>query len=144
MRYLFPAADIPIFQMSIDYYKPMSHHYELSRQLKSLRKKGVLIIGSGNITHNLQVVDFDNINALPRDWTLEFDTTVKKHIDDENHLALIDYQNIGNSAKLAVPEPSHYFPLIYAMALREKNEQVSYFYDKIDYGTLSMRCLKIG
>ncbi|KAA3609699.1 MAG: 4,5-DOPA dioxygenase extradiol [Calditrichaeota bacterium] len=144
MTRLFPQANIPLFQMSIDYYKPMSYHYELAKQLKALRKKGVLIIGSGNITHNLQVVDIHDINAKPRDWTLEFDSVIKKFIDDKDHQGLINYQHIGKSAQLAVPEPSHYFPLIYTVALQEKDEESSYFYEKFHYGTLSMRGLKIG
>ena len=144
MTHLFPKADIPLFQMSIDYYKPMAYHYELARQLKSLRTKGILIIGSGNISHNIQSVDQSNINAKALDWALEFDTAIKKLLDNQNHKGLINYEHIGASAQLAVPEPSHYFPLIYAVALQNKYEKITYFYSKIYYGTLAMRSFKIG
>ncbi len=144
LKHLYPKADVPVFQMSIDYNKPMQFHYDLAKQLNSLRKKGVLIIGSGNLTHNLRIVDFPNINAAPRDWALEFDSKIKLHIDKGNHRAIINYEKIGASAKLAVPEPSHFFPLIYALALQDKNDGISYFFEKFHYGTLSMRGVKIG
>jgi 4,5-DOPA dioxygenase extradiol len=144
LKHLYPKVDVPVFQMSIDYNKPMQFHYDLAKQLNSLRKKRVLIIGSGNLTHNLRIVDFPNINATPRDWALEFDSKIKQYIDNRNHQAIIHYEKIGASAKLAVPEPSHFFPLIYALALQDNNEEISYFYEKIHYGTLSMRGVKIG
>jgi len=144
LKHIYPKADVPTFQLSIDYNQPMQYHYDLAKQLKELRKKGVLIVGSGNITHNLNIVDLHNINAKPRDWTLEFDTKIKKFIDDRDHQAIIDYHKIGSSAKLAVPEPSHYIPLIYTLALQEDKDEIDYFYDKFHYGTLSMRCVKFG
>jgi len=144
LKHIYPKADVPTFQLSIDYNQPMQYHYDLAKQLKELRKKGVLIVGSGNITHNLSIVDLHDINAKPRDWTLEFDSKIKKFIDNRNHQAIIDYQKIGSSAKLAVPEPSHYIPLIYTLALQEDKDEIDYFYDKFHYGTLSMRCVKIG
>jgi len=144
LKHIYPKADVPTFQLSIDYNQPMQYHYDLAKQLKALRKKGVLIVGSGNITHNLSIVDLHDINAKPRDWTLEFDLKIKKFIDDRNHQAIIDYQKIGSSSKLAVPEPSHYIPLIYTLALQDDKDAIDYFYDKFHYGTLSMRCVKIG
>lgn len=144
MRHVFPNADIPVFEMSIDYYKPMQYHYDLAKQLQKLRQKSVLIVGSGNITHNLRMVDMSDINLNPTDWALEFDTAVKKYIDNGNHQELIDYKNLGRASNLSVPEPSHYIPLIYTMALQNNNEAISYFYEGFHYGSLSMRCLKIG
>jgi len=141
---LYPKADIPTFQLSIDYNQPMQYHYDLAKQLAEFRKKGVLIIGSGNLTHNLNMVDFHDINAKPKDWALEFDMKVKGFIDDKNFKGVINYQKIGYSAQLAVPEPSHFIPLIYTLALQDNNDEIEYFYDKFHYGTLSMRCLKIG
>ena len=85
-----------------------------------------------------------DINAKPRDWALEFDTKIKSFINEKNHKAIIDYQKIGKSANLAVPEPSHFIPLIYTLAVQDNNDEIDYFYDKFHYGTLSMRCLKIG
>ena len=144
LKHLYPKADIPTFQLSIDYNRPMQYHYDLAKQLNKFRKKGVLIIGSGNLTHNLSIVDLQDINAKPRDWALEFDTKIKDFINDQNHKGVIDYQKIGSSAKLSVPEPSHFIPLIYTLALQDNNDEIEYFYDKFHYGTLSMRCLKIG
>lgn len=144
MKHIYPDASIPLFQMSIDYNKPMNYHYELAKQLAFLREKGVLIVGSGNITHNLRQVDFSNRDAKPVDWALEFDTKVKTAIESHDHKSLIDYQSFGSSARLSVPEPSHYFPLIYTAALDTKQEEISYPYEKFHHGSLSMRCIKLG
>jgi 4,5-DOPA dioxygenase extradiol len=139
LKWLFPNADVPVFQMSIDYHKPMKYHYELAQELKSLREKGVLIIGSGNLTHNLRMVYFEDKNAQPVDWAFEFDSKMKSFIDDRKHNKIIDYEKLGSASRLAVPEPSHFIPLIYAIGLQDEDEQVSYFYEKFEYGTLSMR-----
>jgi len=143
MKHIFPKADIPVFQMSIDYHKPMRYHYELAKELSTLRKRGVLIIGSGNLTHNLQVVDLSGKDAQVQDWTLEFDANIKSFLDNGIHDSIIDYESLGASARMAVPEPSHFIPLIYTVGLQEKDEEVSYFYDKFEYGTLSMRSLVV-
>ena len=144
LRHLFPNADIPVYEMSIDYNQPMQYHYDLARYLKKLRENGVLIVGSGNITHNLQLVNMADINAKPVDWALEFDTNIKLFLNEFNHQGLIDFNNIGSSARYAVPEPSHYIPLIYIAALQSEKENLSYFYEDFHYGSLSMRCVKIG
>ena len=144
LTHLYPQADIPTFQLSIDYHQPMQYHYDLAKQLNIFRKKGVLIIGSGNLTHNLKIIDFHDINATPRDWALEFDAKIKEFINDKNHKGVIDFEKIGSSSQLAVPEPSHFIPLIYTLALQDNKDEIDYFYDKFHYGTLSMRCLKIG
>ena len=144
LKHLFPKADVPTFQLSINYNQSMQYHFDLARQLKALRKKGVLIVGSGNLTHNLSIVDLTDINAKPADWAVDFDSKIKQHIDNRNYKGIINYQKIGNPAKLAVPEPSHYIPLIYTLALQDKEDEISYFYDKFHYGTLSMRCVKVG
>lgn len=144
MLHLFPRADIPIFQMSIDYHRPMRYHYELAKQLFRLRKRGVLIIGSGNLTHNLNIVDFSGRDAPVREWAREFDFQIKSCLDAGNHDKIINYKQLGKSAELSVPEPSHFIPLIYAIGLQEENEKISYFYDKIEYGTLSMRSFVFG
>lgn len=144
MKHLYPEADIPLFQMSIDYGKPMQYHYDLAKELSDLRNKGVLIIGSGNITHNLGRVDFSGLDAPVQDWAQEFDTKVKQYINDENHQALINYEGMGKTASLSVPEPSHYIPLLYTLGLQGKGEATSYIYEGFHYGTLSMRAVKIG
>lgn len=144
LHHLFPNADIPVYEMSIDYNQPMQYHYELAKYLKNLRKKGVLIVGSGNITHNLRLVNMSDINAKPVDWALEFDTNIKQFLNEFNHQGLIDFHKIGSSSRYAVPEPSHYIPLIYIAALQSRKENISYLYEDFHYGSLSMRCLKIG
>ncbi|MCH8317477.1 MAG: 4,5-DOPA dioxygenase extradiol [Bacteroidetes bacterium] len=144
LRRLYPKADIPLFQMSIDYYKPAQYHYDLARELTSLREKGVLIIGSGNITHNLSIFDFSDINAKPFDWAVEFDEKIKDALLDGNYQALIDYRNWGKISKLAHPTPDHYYPLIYSIALREKNETITFPYEGFHHASASMRCVRIG
>ena len=139
LKWLFPNSDIAVFQMSIDYHKPMKYHYELAKELKSLREKGVLIIGSGNLTHNLRIVHFENKNAQPDDLAFEFDSKIKSFLNKKNHNNIIEYNKLGAASKLAVPEPSHFIPLIYSMGLQDDDEQVNYFYEKFEYGTLSMR-----
>ncbi|MAT53153.1 MAG: 4,5-DOPA dioxygenase extradiol [Saprospirales bacterium] len=139
LRHLFPQADIPVFQLSIDYYKSADWHYELARELRALRRKGVLIIGSGNLTHNLRMVDFHDLNAPPRDWALEFDNKVKEFLESGNARGVVEYEKLGQAARLAVPEPSHYLPLVYTVGLQETSDEISFPYDKFHYGTLSMR-----
>ena len=144
VKHLYPAADVPLLEMSIDYNQPMQYHYNLAKQLAQLRNRGVLIVGSGNITHNLGRIDFPDIESPVRDWALEFDSKIKNFMDDRNHQGVINYMKIGAAAKLSVPEPSHFIPLIYAIALQNEGEEISYFYDRFHFGSLSMRCLKIG
>ncbi len=144
MKRLYPDADIPLFQMSIDYYKPAQYHYELAKELAALRKKGVLIIGSGNITHNLRIFDMSDINARPLDWAEEFDTLVKNSLVSGNHKELIDYSKYGRSAQWAVPEPSHYYPLLYSIALQHKSDMITFPYEGFHYASVSMRCVRIG
>ncbi|GAB6282172.1 MAG: 4,5-DOPA dioxygenase extradiol [Ignavibacterium sp.] len=144
MLHLFPKADIPVFQMSIDYSKPIQYHFNLAKELKTFRENGVLIIGSGNLTHNLYQVDLSSLNVKPIEWALDFDEKIKSFIDGKNYQAIIDYNKLGISAKLSVPEPSHYIPMIYALGLQNSQDEVKYFYDKFHYGSLSMRSFIIN
>ncbi len=140
---MYPQANIPTLQLSIDYYQPASYQYELAKELASLRKKGVLIIGSGNMVHNLGMGDF----GMPDkgfDWAVEMNEIFKKHITEGNHRALIDYEKLGKAAALAIPTPDHYFPLLYSLALQEKNEPLSFFNDKPAFGAFTMTSVKIG
>ncbi len=137
---MYPEAGIPVFQMSIDYSKPPQYHYELAKELSSLREKGVLIIGSGNIVHNLGMIDW---SGKAYDWTIEFDSKIKDFIDGRDHQSIIHYEKLGKIAQLAVPTNDHYLPLLYSLALQEKNEYVSYFNEKYEMGSLSMRSLII-
>lgn len=138
---MFPNADIPVFQLSIDYSQPPQYHYDLAKELSSLRKKGVLIIGSGNIVHNLGMIQW---GGKAFDWAIEFDTKIKGFIDAKEHNSIINYDKLGSIAKLAVPTNDHYLPLLYSLALQEKNENISYFNEKCEMGSMSMRSVKIG
>jgi len=138
---MYPKADIPVFQLSIDYSQPPQYHYDLAKELSALRKKGVLIIGSGNIVHNLGMIDW---GGKAYDWAIEFDARIKMFMDERNHSGIINYDKMGSIAKLAVPTNDHYLPLLYALALQEKNEPVSYFNEKCEMGSMSMRSVQIG
>ncbi len=137
---MYPQADIPVYQLSLDYYKPMHYHYDLARELRELRKKGVMIIGSGNIVHNLRLLNF---SGQTYDWATEFDSTIKSFLEDQNHEGIIQYDKLGNAARMSVPTHDHYLPLIYSIAQQEKNEQVSFFNEKTDMGSISMRSFVI-
>jgi 4,5-DOPA dioxygenase extradiol len=146
VRHMYPEANIPVLQLSIDYYKPLQYHYNLAKELYDLRKKGVLIIGSGNMVHNLRLVAWDKINEpeYAFNWADEMNALFKKHISGGNHDILIDYEKLGNAAKLAIPTPDHYLPLIYTLGLQNANDNVSYFNDKAVGGSLTMTSVKIG
>lgn len=141
---MFPNADIPLLQLSIDYYKPAQYHYDLAKELIALRKKGVLIIGSGNMVHNLGMATFHNMNGGGFDWAIEMNEIFKKHITEGNHQPLIDYRTLNKAATLAIPTPDHYYPLLYSLALQGKNEKVSIFNDKAMAGSLTMTSVRIG
>ena len=150
LKHIYPDADIPVFEMSLDYSfnewnpKPIQYHYDLASELAELRKRGVLIIGSGNIVHNLGLIDFQNIDAEPYEWAVEFDEKVKFNLLNKNHKDLINYPKMGKAASLAVPTPDHYLPMIYAMALQEKNEPLRFVHEGFQNGSISMRCFQIG
>lgn len=142
LKSLFPKANIPTFELSIDYNKPFSYHYELAQELKSLRKKGVLIIGSGNITHNLRAVHHDE-NATPNYWAVEFDDTLKTLLDNHDHKGVININN-HKLMETAHPEPSHFLPLLYALGVSDKKDIVTHPYMDWVHGSLSMRCVQFG
>lgn len=142
IKRMYPNADVPVLQLSIDYTKPAQYHYDLAKELASLRNKGVLIVGSGNMVHNLGMVNWRNPNG-GYDWADEINTTFKKLIETNNHKELINYTSLGKSAELAIPTPEHYLPLIYIMGLKEEKENVSFFNDKTMMGSLSMTSVKI-
>ncbi|WP_366926835.1 4,5-DOPA dioxygenase extradiol [Flavobacterium sp.] len=146
VKHMYPNADIPILQLSIDYHKPAMYHYELAKQLLSLRKKGVLIIGSGNMVHNLRMVAWNKLNEpeYGYDWALEMNTIFKQKISTGNHLDLIAYNKLNKSASLAIPTPDHYYPLLYILALQTNTDEVVFFNDKAVGGSLTMTSVKIG
>jgi len=143
---MYPKAEIPVLQMSLDYNKTPEEHYELAKELASFRDKGILIIGSGNIVHNLHKVAWDKPDdeEYGLDWALEANDLIKKLILSNHHKELINYQQLGKAVQMAVPTPDHYLPLLYALALKNETESVSFFNDKAVMGSLTMTSLKIG
>lgn len=141
LKHLFPKADIPSFQLSIDWGRPMQHHFELAEMLGKLRDRGVLIIGSGNIVHNLSA----SIPMLGRgdksafDWALEFDAWVEDALQSGDYRKLIRYENAGKSGLLSVPSPDHYIPMLYSLGIAGKGESANTFYESVEYGGISMR-----
>ena len=145
IRRIYPKADIPIIQLSLDYHKSPKEHYDLAKELAAFREKGVMIIGSGNIVHNLRQVSWDRPDdeEYGHDWAIEANDLVKKLILENNHQALIDYKSLGRAVQLAVPTPDHFLPLLYALAMKRDDEEVSFFNDKAVMGSLTMTSLKI-
>ena len=139
---VFPAADMPVLELSIDYGQPAKWHYELGRMLVGLRKRGVLIIGSGNIVHNLGMLNPQMTNK-GFDWAVGLNDKVKSLILNQDHQAIIDYKSLGREATLAIPTPDHYYPLLYALGLQTKNEKVTIFNDQSVMGSIAMTSIKI-
>jgi len=146
VRHMYPDAAIPVFQLSIDYYQSPDFHYQLGRELAALREKGVLIIGSGNMVHNLRMVAWDKLNEpeFGFDWALEMNRVFKDKISSKSHQDLIQFNNLGEAGKLAIPTPDHYYPLLYALGLQGRGEEVSFFNDRAVGGSLTMTSVKIG
>lgn len=146
VRHMYPDADIPVLQLSIDYERPPQYHYKLAKELASLRKKGVLIIGSGNMVHNLRMVDWQKLSEpnYGYDWAIEMNTLFKQKINDGDHKALIDYEKLNKAAKLAIPTPDHYFPLLYTLGLQDNKDKIQFFNDRLVGGSLNMTSVKIG
>lgn len=142
---LYPNADVPVIQMSLDYYQAPQYHFELAKELAPLRKKGILIVGSGNMVHNLRMVAWDKFNATEYgyDWAIEANEKIKKYILNDDYQHLFNYKAQGKALNLAIPTPEHFHPLMYSLALKEQNEKVSLFNDKIVAGSLAMTSLII-
>ena len=145
IKHLYPQADIPVIQLSIDYNQSAQYHFDLAKRLSSLRDKGILIIGSGNIIHNLSLVDFQSFNKdnYGYDWAVEAHDSINQYLSEENFSPLIDYKKQSKAYQLAVPSPEHYLPLIYTLGLKRPHENISLFNDKLLAGSLSMTSLKI-
>lgn len=151
LKHMYPAADIPVIEMSLDYSpnngwnKPtLQYYYNLAKELCPLREAGFLIIGSGNIVHNLRLVDMVNMDAKPYPWAIEFDELIKRALNERNHTKLMDCQNINQSTALSIPTLDHYLPMIFAASLQEKKDELEYFYEGFQNRSVSMRCFKVG
>ncbi|MCX6276733.1 MAG: 4,5-DOPA dioxygenase extradiol [Bacteroidetes bacterium] len=143
IKQMYPDASVPVIQMSLDYNKSAQAQYDLARELSPLRKKGVLIIGSGNMVHNLRKIDWANQNQ-GFDWANEANEIFKKLISGNDHHQLINYKKLDSAVGLAIPTAEHYLPLLYMLAMKGEDEAVSFFNDQTVMGSLSMTSVKIG
>ncbi len=146
VRHMYPEASIPVLQLSIDYTKGPPYHYDLGRELTALRRKGVLIIGSGNMVHNLRMIAWNKLNEteFAYDWAAEMNSQFKNYIVTGDHKSLINYTSLGREAMLAIPTPEHYLPLMYTLGLKSGNENITFFNDKVIGGSLTMTSVKFG
>lgn len=146
VRHMYPDANIPVLQLSIDYTKGPQYHYDLARELHALRSKGVLIIGSGNMVHNLRMVAWDKMDVpnFGFDWAKSLNEKFKQLISDGDTKPLINYNSLGRDAALAIPTPEHYLPLLYSLGLQGAKDSVSFFNDRAVAGSLTMTSVKIG
>jgi 4,5-DOPA dioxygenase extradiol len=142
--HVYPEADIPVVQLSIDENQPAEWHYEIAKQLSPLRDDGVLVIGSGNLIHNLHAYAWGDQSREPFDWALRFEETARSLIKSGDHGPLIDYGSLGKDALLSAPTPDHYLPLLYILALQRDGEPVSFPVDGFDGGSISMTTVQIG
>jgi 4,5-DOPA dioxygenase extradiol len=143
LTHLYPDADVPVFEMGIDPNMDPRTHYELGQHLAPLRRSGILIIGSGNMVHNLRMMDYD-MDAEPHDWAVEIDERLKSLILAGDHRALVEYKNLGGNMAMAAPESDHFIPMLYALAMQETTDRVTFFHEGIQNGTVSMRSFFIG
>ena len=144
LRHMYPAANVPVVQLSLDRDLTPAQHYALGRKLQPLREEGVLILGSGNIVHSLQLIQWDEA-AEPYAWAVDFDAAIREFLLARNDVGLMDYRKLlGRNAQLAVPTEEHYLPLLYIAALQRPDEPLSFFYEGILHASISMRSLRIG
>jgi 4,5-DOPA dioxygenase extradiol len=146
LKQLYPEADVPVIEMSLDATKDAQYHYDLGKQLAGLRKKGVLIVGSGNMVHNFQYANFGpaGLSATALDWAIEANENFKKLIAANDYQPLVHYKKHSRAFQLSAPTPEHYLPMLYAVALRGEREKVSFFNDQVVGGSFSMTAFKIG
>lgn len=145
IKHMYPQANIPVIQLSLDHFKSPQQHYDLAKELYPLRHKGVLIVGSGNLVHNLRMVDWQKLNEnFGYDWAIEANEKIKQFITDGNHKELINFSKQGKAFDLAIPTPDHFLPLLYALALQDKKDAITIFNDEPVGGSLTMTSVKIG
>ena len=140
----FPDADVPVVQLSIDETQPAEWHYEIAKKLLPLREEGVLVIGSGNLIHNLHTYAWGKHDVERFDWALRFEETARQLITSGDHQPLVNYGSLGKDALLSAPTPDHYLPLIYVLALRRTEDEVSFPVEGFDGGSISMTSVQIG
>jgi 4,5-DOPA dioxygenase extradiol len=144
LTHVFPAADIPIVQLSIDEGQPPMFHYEMGKRLTALREEGILVIGSGNVVHNLRSYAWGNPKAHRFDWAVRFEQNVREFLFKGDDTLLVNYESLGHDALLSVPTPDHYLPLLYVLGLRKRNERIHFPIQGVDGGSISMLAVQIG
>ncbi len=144
LRHVYPQADVPVVQLSIDETQPPEFHYELGKRLAPLREEGVLIAGSGNIVHNLHAYAWGRHVAAPYDWAVRFEGRARQLLVDGDHAPLVDYESLGRDAILSIPTPDHYLPLLYVIATADPNEPVTFPVEGVDGGSVSMLAVQVG
>lgn len=144
LRHVFPAADVPVVQLSIDESKAPAFHYGLGRLLRPLRDEGILLIGSGDIVHNLHTYAWGRHPAEPFDWALRFEHKARQLMEQGDHPSLVDYESLGSDAALSVPTPEHYLPLLYVLGASDDDEAVTFPVEGMDGGSISMLTVQFG
>ena len=146
LKFLYPDADIPVVQLSLNRLQSAEWHFNLAKKLSALREQGVLIVGSGNIVHNLRVISWKHIDQIGAgyDWAYAFRDQINHAMTTQNDDELVHYEQFGENAALSVPTPDHYLPLLYVMALREHDEKVEFFNDNLIAGSLSMTSVLVN
>ena len=144
LKHVYPRADVPIVQLSIDEREPASFHYEVGKRLAALRDEGVLIVGSGNLVHNLHAFAWGRHDAEPFDWALRFEQQARDMLVAGDQAPLVEYDRLGRDALLSIPTPDHYLPLLYVIATRQQDDRVSFPVEGVDGGSVSMLAVRIG
>ena len=142
--HVFPAADVPVVQLSINETKPATFHYDVAKRLAPLRDDGVLVIGSGNLVHNLHTYAWGQQDVEPLEWALRFETRARELMLAANHAPLVNYESLGRDAMLSAPTPDHYLPLLYVLALQRDDESVTFPVEGFDGGSVSMTTVRVG
>jgi len=142
--HVFPQADIPVVQLSIDETQPAGFHYETAQRLAPLRDEGVLVMGSGNLVHNLHAYAWGRYVAEPLDWAVRFETRARELMLAGDDMPLVKYEGLGRDAMLSAPTPDHYLPLLYVLAQRREGEEVGFPVEGFDGGSISMLTIRIG
>lgn len=144
LRHVYPKADIPVVQLSIDETQPSSFHFDIGKRLAPLRDEGVLIVGSGNLVHNLHAYAWGRHVAEPYDWAIRFETAARQMMAAGEFTPLIEYERLGREATLSIPTPDHYLPLLYVLATRQESERITFPVEGVDGGSISMLAVRVG
>jgi 4,5-DOPA dioxygenase extradiol len=144
LRHVYPEADVPVVQLSIDESQPASFHFEIGRKLAPLRDEGVMIVGSGTLVHNLHAYAWGRHVSDPYDWAVRFEQTAREMMLAGEYKPLVNYEALGRDAMLSIPTPDHYLPLLYVVATRQQHDLVTFPVEGVDGGSISMLAVQVG